>query len=219
MERVKGNSGSPRGSRVGWGRGAQSRKIALIAAPWLTVPPRAYGGSEGVIDCLATGFVEAGHDVLLVTTGDSTCAVPKSWSRARSAPDQMGQSVVELHHLIHAYEQVADFDIVHDHTMLGPLYGQGRCRGQLVTTNHGPFTPEVNAIYGQAVPGTALIAISQDQASRSLAPVSAVIHHGVRPEDFPVGTGEGTTCCSSVASPRTRVRARPRWRPTRQGST
>ena len=52
-------------------------KIALIAAPWLPVPPRAYGGSEGVIDCLATGFVEAGHDVLLVTTGDSTCEVPK----------------------------------------------------------------------------------------------------------------------------------------------
>ena len=166
-------------------------KIALIAGPWLPVPPRAYGGSEGVIDCLATGFVEAGHDVLLVTTGDSTCAVPKSWARARSAPEQMGQSVVELHHLIHAYEQVADFDIVHDHTMLGPLYGHGRCRGQMVTTNHGPFTPEVNAIYDRAVPGTALIAISHDQASRSLAPVSAVIHHGVRPEDFPVGAGQG----------------------------
>ena len=166
-------------------------RIALIAAPWLPVPPPAYGGSEGVIDCLATGFVEAGHDVLLVTTGDSTCRVPKSWARAKSAPDLMGQTVVEVHHLIHAYEQVADFDIVHDHTVLGPLYGQGRCRGQMVTTNHGPFTAEVNAIYERAVPPTALIAISHDQASRSAAPVSAVIHHGVRPQDFPVGTGEG----------------------------
>jgi glycosyltransferase involved in cell wall biosynthesis len=99
--------------------------------------------------------------------------------------------VVELHHLIHAYERVADFDIVHDHTVLGPLYGQGRCRGQMVTTNHGPFTAEVDAIYERAVPRTALIAISHDQASRSSAPVSAVIHHGVRPEDFPAGTGDG----------------------------
>ena len=166
-------------------------RIALIAAPWLPVPPPAYGGSEGVIDRLATGFVEAGHDVMLVTTGDSTCRVPKSWARARSAPELMGQSVVELHHLVHAYERVADFDIVHDHTILGPLYGQGRCRGQMVTTNHGPFNAEVNAIYERAVPRTALIAISHDQASRSAAPVSAVIHHGVRPEDFPAGTGDG----------------------------
>lgn len=166
-------------------------RIALIAAPWLPVPPPAYGGSEAVIDRLATGFVEAGHNVLLVTTGDSTCPVPKSWVRAESAPDLMGQSDVELHHLIHAYHRVADFDIVHDHTVLGPLYGQGRCRGQMLTTNHGPFTREVNDIYARAVPQTALIAISHDQASRSTVPVSAVIHHGVRPEDFPVGAGDG----------------------------
>ena len=166
-------------------------RIALVAAPWLPVPPPAYGGSEGVIDRLATGFVEAGHDVLLVTTGDSTCPVPRASSRARSAPEQIGQSVVELHHLIHAYEQVADFDIVHDHTVLGPLYAQGRCRGQVVTTNHGPFTKEINDIYAQAMGSTALIAISHDQANRSAVPVSAVIHHGVRPEDFPVGAGDG----------------------------
>ncbi len=166
-------------------------RIALVAAPWLPVPPPAYGGSEGVIDRLATGFVEAGHDVLLLTTGDSTCPVPRAWARPRSAPDLMGQSAVELHHLIHAYELVSDFDIVHDHTVLGPLYAQGRCRGQVVTTNHGPFTAEVNDIYARAVPQTALIAISNDQASRAKVPVTAVIHHGVRPEDFPVGAGEG----------------------------
>jgi glycosyltransferase involved in cell wall biosynthesis len=166
-------------------------RIALVAAPWLPVPPPAYGGSEGVIDQLATGFVQAGHDVLLVTTGDSTCPVPRAWARAKSAPELMGQSAVELHHLFYAYEQVADFDIVHDHTVLGPLYAQGRCRGQMVTTNHGPFTAEVNAIYARAVPSTALVAISHDQASRSPIPVSAVIHHGVRPEDFPVGSGDG----------------------------
>jgi glycosyltransferase involved in cell wall biosynthesis len=166
-------------------------RIALVAAPWLPVPPPAYGGSEGVIDRLATGFVEAGHDVLLVTTGDSTCPVPKAWARARSAPELMGQSAVELHHLFSAYERVADFDIVHDHTVLGPLYAQGRVRGQVVTTNHGPFTEEINAIYARAVPPTALVAISHDHASRSPVPVSAVIHHGVRPTDFPVGAGEG----------------------------
>ena len=166
-------------------------RIALVAAPWLPVPPPAYGGSEGVIDRLATGFLEAGHDVLLFTTGDSTCPVPRAWARAQSNPDLMGQSMIELHHLIHAYDQVADFDIIHDHTILGPVYAQGRCHGQVVTTNHGVFSPEANDIYSRIVPKVALIAISHDHAARSTVPVSAVIHHGLRPDEFPVGAGDG----------------------------
>jgi glycosyltransferase involved in cell wall biosynthesis len=166
-------------------------RIALVAAPWLPVPPTAYGGSEAVIDLLATGFVKAGHEVLLFTTGDSTCPVPRAWVRERSDLDLLGLSVIELHHLIHAYDAVADFDIIHDHTILGPVYAQGRCRGRVVTTNHAPFTAELNDIYRRIVPHAALIAISHDHASRSAVPVSAVIHHGVRPEDFPVGPGDG----------------------------
>ncbi len=37
----------------------------------------------------------------------------------------------------------------------------------------------------------ALIAISHDQASRSPIPVDAVIHHGLRPDEFEVGPGDG----------------------------
>ena len=166
-------------------------RIALVAAPWLPVPPTAYGGSEGVIDRLATGFVEAGHEVLLFTTGDSTCPVPRAWVREQSDLDLLGQSGVELQHLIHAYDQVADFDIIHDHTTLGPVYAQGRSRGQVVTTNHGVCSTEVNEIYARVVPPVALIAISHDHASRSSVPVSAVIHHGLRPDEFPVGPGDG----------------------------
>ncbi|MGB8020971.1 MAG: glycosyltransferase family 4 protein [Candidatus Nanopelagicales bacterium] len=171
--------------------GACSMRIALVAGPWLPVPPPLYGGTEGVIDRLATGFVAAGHEVLLYTTGDSTCPVPRRWVRERSVPELIGQSVVELHHLMHAYDEVADFDIIHDHTIIGPVYAQGRVRGKVVTTNHGPFQGEVNEIFARVAQHAALIAISHDQASRSIAPVSAVIHHGVRPEDFPVGDGAG----------------------------
>ena len=35
------------------------------------------------------------------------------------------------------------------------------------------------------------MAISHDHAARAPFPVTAVIHHGVRPEDFPVGSGAG----------------------------
>ena len=53
-------------------------RIGLIVPPWLPVPPSGYGGTEAVIDPLATGLQARGHDVLLFTTGDSTCPVPRA---------------------------------------------------------------------------------------------------------------------------------------------
>lgn len=47
-------------------------KIAVIAPPWLPVPQAADGGTELVLDGLCRALVDAGHDVLLCTTGDST---------------------------------------------------------------------------------------------------------------------------------------------------
>jgi glycosyltransferase involved in cell wall biosynthesis len=165
-------------------------RIGLVAGPWLPVPPPAYGGTEGVIDRLATGLLAAGHDVLLFTTGDSTCPVPRAWARERAAPERLGESFVELHHLVHAYDTVQDCDIVHDHTILGPAYA--RCRpGVLVTTNHGPFLRELNDIYERAARHAAIVAISHDQASRATMPVAAVIHHGLGPDAFVAGAGDG----------------------------
>lgn len=166
-------------------------RIALVAGPWIPVPPPAYGGTEAVIDRLATGLQAYGHDVLLFTTGDSTCPVHRAWVRERAAAEMIGESYIELHHLVRAYDRVADYDIVHDHTIIGPIYSTGRCRGKVVTTNHGPFRDELNDIYLRAAQHAAVVAISHDQASRARAPVSAVIHHGVRPEDFPIGRGDG----------------------------
>ncbi|HYN28363.1 MAG TPA: glycosyltransferase family 4 protein [Dermatophilaceae bacterium] len=166
-------------------------RIALVAGPWLPVPPPAYGGTEGVIDRLATGFQDAGHEVLLFTTGDSTCPVPKKWVRERAAPELIGQSYVEVQHLLHAYDEVADFDIIHDHTVVGPTMADSRANGVVVTTNHGPFTHELNEIYARAAEQASVIAISHDQASRATVPVSAVIHHGLRPEEWTVGAGDG----------------------------
>ena len=166
-------------------------RIALIAPPWLPVPPTGYGGTEAVIDRLATGLQALGHEVLLFTTGDSTCPVPRAWSRESSAFELLGQSLVEADHLLHAYERVSDYDIVHDHSLLGPLFASEQLRGRLVVTNHGPFTPEARTIVSRYAGRAAVVAISADQASRSPIPVEAVIHHGLRIDEFPVGAGEG----------------------------
>ena len=167
-------------------------RIALIAPPWLPVPPPAYGGTEVVVDTLARGLKEAGHDVLLATTGDSTCPVRRTWVYERSRPDDLGNVVVELRHLVHAYEETAGVDIVHDHTVAGPLLAHRAGGSPVVTTNHGPFTDDAKALYRSTARRVPLIAISHHQASvAGDLPVARVIHHGVDTTRFPVGDGDG----------------------------
>ena len=147
----------------------------MIAPPWAPVPPTGYGGTEGVIDRLARGLSRLGHEVVLCTTGDSTCPVARSSVLARSAPDRVGNALVEIRHVVHAYDLLQDMDVVHDHTAVGPLYAWRFPSLPVVTTNHGPF-----------------VAISKHQASTAVGGhVDAVIHHGLDPEAFPFGNGDG----------------------------
>lgn len=169
-------------------------RIALIAPPWVSVPPRAYGGTEGVLDTLARGLDRAGHDLLLFTTGDSTCEVPRASVLSQAAGVGNGGAATELYHVIHAYRAAIDAkaDIVHDHTLAGPVYADRFEHLQVVTTNHGPFQSELGDYYRVIAAGTPVIAISHHQASTATEiPIAAVIHHGVDPERFPVGDGQG----------------------------
>jgi len=147
-----------------------------------------------VLDTLARGLQTSGHDVLLFTTGDSTCPVP----RASVLPQAIGVGVAgaatELRHVIHAYRAVADVgaDVVHDHTLVGPIYAHRFADLAVVTTNHGPFEGELGDFYGAIGEHTPIVAISHHQASTARGtPVAAVIHHGVDPERYPLGRGDG----------------------------
>lgn len=188
-------------------------RIALIAPPSVAVPPPAYGGTEAVVDRLARGLSEAGHHVVLYATGDSTCPVERRWVVDDADGVRIGDAVAEVSHVVHAYRDAGEFDIVHDHTIVGPLYAS-RTDVRAVTTNHGPFDDELSEIYrhvGERVP---IIAISRSQASMAGdIPVAAVIHHGLDPERFPVGTATAVTSCSSVGWRPARASAKPRsWR-------
>jgi glycosyltransferase involved in cell wall biosynthesis len=50
----------------------RSMRIAIVAEPFVAVPPRQYGGTEQVIYYLIKGLKEAGHQPILLGTGDST---------------------------------------------------------------------------------------------------------------------------------------------------
>ena len=50
-------------------------KIALVAPPYIAVPPKKYGGTELFIAELALGLKKRGVDVILYTNGESTLPV------------------------------------------------------------------------------------------------------------------------------------------------
>ena len=166
--------------------------IGLIAPPWVAVPPPRYGGTEVVVDHLARGLVAAGHRVSLFTTGDSTCPVERHWVLP-VAVGTTGSLIDELGHVQAAYAQLSHSDVIHDHTLLGPLWAvASTVPVPVVTTNHGEFTPVLTELYRGVGEQVAVVAISHHQASTAPSvAVTQVIHHGIDVESFPVGRGDG----------------------------
>jgi glycosyltransferase involved in cell wall biosynthesis len=178
-------------------------RIAVIAPPWLAVPPVAYGGTEAALDVLCRGLVSRGHDVLLVTTGDaqrlpgvehsSLFATPAAGLGSSAEPGSEPELVrtAEVEHAVFGHRAATEWgaDLIHDHTVSGPAFGAARRAASIgpavVTTHHGPFDDRVGAVFialSQLLP---VIAISQSHARRSYgARIAAVIHHGVDLERF-----------------------------------
>jgi glycosyltransferase involved in cell wall biosynthesis len=163
----------------------------VIASPWIPVPPPAYGGTETVIHNLCVGLDRLGHDVHLVTVGESTCPVFRSAVFERP-PTGIGEPCAEIVHARAAYALLQDVDVIHDHTTIGPQFLPDTTDVPVVTTVHGPFSPETRMMYATRPHQLAVVAISH--AQRAMAPeldVDAVIHHGVDLDRHPVGPGGG----------------------------
>jgi glycosyltransferase involved in cell wall biosynthesis len=168
-------------------------RILLVAPPWVPVPPPSYGGTEAVLDTLARGLRAAGHEVVLYATGDSTCDVETQWTYRHAVGTERIRPQTELRHVVDAYRCALDrgVDVVHDHTVTGPLYGL-RLGAPVVTTNHGPFDDELRTYYGAIGDPVPVVAISRHHASTAApAPIAAVIHHGIDVDRFPPGDGDG----------------------------
>jgi glycosyltransferase involved in cell wall biosynthesis len=170
-------------------------RIAVIAPPWTPVPPPLYGGVEMVVDRLARGFQDADHEVLLYTVSESTCPVPKRWVLEEAEGQRIGKTAPELRHVMNAYEAVQDFDVIHDHTTLGPFYAERFPHLKIATTAHNQLGAEGIDIYTRLPHQVALITVSAAQArSAPNVRVTRVIHHGIDVTDFPFGAGDGDYC-------------------------
>jgi glycosyltransferase involved in cell wall biosynthesis len=162
--------------------------IAMVAPPYFGVPPRDYGGVEVVVADLVDALVARGHEVTLVGAGEHATTAQRyiATSQVGSA-DRLGELMPELVHAAKAASILATLnaDVIHDHTLAGPLTARGQLTPTVVTL-HGPVSGDRSEYY-QALRGTVrLIAISSAQRSAAPdLPWAATVHNAIRPETFP----------------------------------
>jgi glycosyltransferase involved in cell wall biosynthesis len=158
-------------------------RVAMLAPPWISVPPPGYGGVESVVGVLSDALVRRGHAVTLF------CA-PGSRSSARvvplleeAHPEEIERSLYEVDHVARAFEEIdlavydRRFDVVHDHCGFTALAMADRLDTPFVHTLHGQFTASTAAFYVRHGHKAALVGISRAQlasAPAGLEPVGAI---------------------------------------------
>ena len=154
-------------------------KIALVSTPFLSVPPRDYGGTELVVWELAEGLDALGHDVTVFAPGDSrtSAELRAVYPQAQWPPDML----TDLNHVSWALKAVAagDYDVAHAHSAVALAMKRLLPRVPLVYTLHHERDEKLSAFY-RYFPDVQYIAISEDQRLREIPlPHVQVIHHGL----------------------------------------
>ena len=169
--------------------------IAMVAPPFLAVPPPRYGGTERIVGVLAEGLQRRGHDVTVFASGDSRVKAPL----VPVVPESLWKNGVQADaspHMERIIEQVArydaHFDVIHSHLEWHAFDFARSSSVPVVSTLHGRIDTGRTAEVIGAFPDIRLIAISDRQ--RSFWPNHnwlATIHHGLPFDDTVLGTGQG----------------------------
>jgi hypothetical protein len=162
--------------------------IAMVAPPYFSVPPSAYGGIEVVVADLVDALVARGHKVTLIGAGNHGTRAQRFLTTFEEGPaGQLGEVQPEIVHAakVASLLETLDVDVIHDHTQAGPLMGRGRLTPTVVTA-HGPVHGDAGEFYQALGDTIQLVAISD--AQRASAPDlawSATVHNAVRAPGCP----------------------------------
>jgi glycosyltransferase involved in cell wall biosynthesis len=147
-------------------------RIAMLAPPWIPVPPPGYGGIESVVSLLADEMVNRGHAVTLFAAPGSRSRAELCSPLSRAVPEHIGETLFEADHVGRAFAAIdaaenADraFDIVHDHCGFTAIAMADRLKTPMVHTFHGAFTKDTFAFY--AAHGHRAATVASRRRSRS----------------------------------------------------
>src|SRR4051794_26545957 len=178
------------------GQAEEPLRIAMLAPPWIPIPPPGYGGIEYVVALLTDALVDHGHDVELFCAPDSSSEARVRPLLDRPHPEEIERSLIEADHVGRAFGAMDEaagggqpFDVVHDHCGYTPLAMADRLGTPLVHTVHGPFDRDTSPYYAFHGPKGKLVCISRSQ--RSMAPDEAgdpaVVYNPIDVDAWPVG--------------------------------
>ncbi len=156
-------------------------RIALIAPPFIPVPPKTYGGTELFIAQLAEGLKSRGIDVVVYANGESTVNLPVKYMYAQSQWPLRGEVYDNLKDVNHTTWSVRDAacncDIIH----LNNAPGIATSRFvdlPYVYTMHHPHEDGLSEFYSY-FPQVQYVTISNFQRNCEKVPNIRTIHHGI----------------------------------------
>ncbi len=156
-------------------------RVALIAPPFISVPPNAYGGTELFVAQLAVGLDQLGIDVVVYTNGESAVPVERRWLYETGQWPIRGEIYDNLKDINHTswaiLDALPDCDIIHLNNVPGLVHS--RCfPTPFVYTIHHPHEAALSEFY-QYFPQVNYVTISDFQRMREQMPKIRTIHHGL----------------------------------------
>lgn len=156
-------------------------RIALIAPPFIAVPPPKYGGTELFMAELAVELQRKGIELTLYTNGESTLPVPSKWLYEKQEWPLSGDAEANLKGLNHAAWAINDAeheaDIIHLNNAPGLTLHRFTDLPIVYTVHHG--YEEALAKFYSHFPDIAYVTISDFQRKKLKLPRIRTIHHGI----------------------------------------
>ena len=170
-------------------------RIALVAPPFLPLPPPGYAGTERIVTALALGLHDRGHRVTVFAPGDCDlpCEVVPTVEHSLWQDGDPGDATGWLQLSAAKVIDAADrFDVIHSHLDADGLLIGRSTSVPFVATLHGRLDVAGVTELIQALPDVALISISDSQRRwNEDANWMATIHHGLDFSGTPVSDVPG----------------------------
>ncbi len=161
-------------------------RIALIAPPFIEVPPRRYGGTELFIANLARELQVRGHDVTVYGNGDSRVPCRLRWRYPHAEwplEDAVRAGLKNADHTAWAiHDAGATADVLHLNDVVGVPFTTFVDVPTVLTVHH----PHESALSEQYMryPDIHYVTIADWLARREPMPHRHVIHHGIPVADY-----------------------------------
>lgn len=173
-------------------------RIAQVAPPMESVPPRGYGGTERIVHELVTELDRRGHEVTTFASADSQVpgrhipTVPQALRPAGFNGDPSPYVYLTMQAVL---DRAQGFDIIHSHLEWANVLFARVSPVPVVSTFHGRLDmPWAEQAFSGAPRG--LVAISENQAAtHPSVPWAGVVHNGLTLHEAPFDRRRGDALC------------------------